>query len=316
MTMTLREAAEVAILDLETFQSLNPTLKSTGLIHLREALAQPEQPAANGFLTVVGFRSDGDGGPILTATSDIRLHEGDRLYTAPPAPVVPDGWGLAAFQHKWEACDTQCECKVCGTVFGAVPGPAVPPVSDDWKAHFSSVFWLLENDRSQWLVNDSGEFTDDVHKAWKFTDEATAHRARAALPPSLSMTKPTEHMVVDAGRSERCHHARTFNGRLCCDCGAEVDPATQNFGRYGKAAEALVWHPIETAPKDGRCAVVLDCVHQWADVAYWNGSKWTAERFRPLDYSPTHWLELPGLPKVSDKMMGAMLAAAPEHPNG
>lgn len=156
----------------------------------------------------------------------------------PTLPGLPDGWGLAAFRHKWEGCETKCECKVCGTVFGAVPGPTVPPVSDDWKAHFSSVFWLLENDRSQWLVNDSGEFTDDVHKAWKFPDEAAANRARSSLTPRLSMTKPTEHMIADREGSEQCSHARTFNGRLCCDCGAEVDPATQNFGRYGTAPPA------------------------------------------------------------------------------
>lgn len=40
---------------------------------------------------------------------------------APPAPSVREGWGLAAFRHKWEACETQCECKVCGTVFTAAP---------------------------------------------------------------------------------------------------------------------------------------------------------------------------------------------------
>lgn len=45
------------------------------------------------------------------------------LAAAPevPAPSVPEGWGLAAFRHKWEACETQCECKVCGTVFTAAP---------------------------------------------------------------------------------------------------------------------------------------------------------------------------------------------------
>lgn len=59
----------------------------------------------------------------------------------------------------------------------------------------------------------------------------------------------------------------------------------------------MEWQPIETSPRDGLCVVVLDHVHQWADVAYWNGSRWTAERFRPLEYTPTYWLALPEPPK-------------------
>lgn len=95
--------------------------------------------------------------------------------------VVPEGWGMAAFRHKWEACETQCECKVCGTVFGAMPPPS---------------------------VQKGGE----------------SHFAKPRVQPNA--------------QPGHCSHARTYNGRVCCDCGAEVDPATQNFGRYGTATPA------------------------------------------------------------------------------
>lgn len=62
------------------------------------------------------------------ATSAGKMVNGNRLSERAAGLLasggkasVPGGWGLAAFQHKWEACETQCECKVCGTVFTAAP---------------------------------------------------------------------------------------------------------------------------------------------------------------------------------------------------
>lgn len=43
------------------------------------------------------------------------------LYTAPPAPSVPDGWKLAAYRPEFETCESHCKCGVCGTTFGAAP---------------------------------------------------------------------------------------------------------------------------------------------------------------------------------------------------
>ncbi len=109
MSMTLREAIDVAILDLETFQSLNPTLKSTGLLFLREALAQPEQRGkiaywaaadSDGNLQMTMSADDANGG--MAARQEVNdwineaIADGEpathlvALYTAPPSPTVPD----------------------------------------------------------------------------------------------------------------------------------------------------------------------------------------------------------------------------------
>ncbi len=71
---------------------------------------------------------------------------------------------------------------------------------------------------------------------------------------------------------------------------------------------AMVWQPIETAPKNG--LPVLVCVGGHYDIAVWrrsplDGDLWhlrregfSSDRWSP---SPTHWLPLPALPAAQAK---------------
>lgn len=118
-----------------------------------EALAQAEQRGE----VAVWNGNDSAHGINQFLVSLWELPAGTKLYTAPPAPVVPDGWGLAAFQHKWEACETQCECKVCGTVFTAAPTRDAPVAPDD-----ADRLNFLESREASLVThreeNDEGEF--------------------------------------------------------------------------------------------------------------------------------------------------------------
>ena len=221
-------------------------------------------------------------GPLATEWLRAIYEAGQR--NAPPAPAVPDGWGLAAFKHKWEACDTQCECKVCGTVFGAAP---LPSVQTGWELQFS---------------------------------------------------KPQEQ---SSAQPEHCSHARTNNGRVCCDCGAEVDPATQNFGQYGAAP------PAPKVPDDRAIVpkrMTREMQHvvereewEWADLLAAAGAVTEAEhaailnapsapaapdgwRLVPINATPA-MLEVLKSARIHEwsttrAVYAALLAAAPEVPRG
>ena len=63
-----------------------------------------------------------------------------------------------------------------------------------------------------------------------------------------------------------------------------------------KAADAVAWRPIESAPKDGAC-ILVPVKHIGADVVSWHMNGWreTSNGLLMRD-RPTHWMPLPPPP--------------------
>lgn len=77
--------------------------------------------------------------------------------------------------------------------------------------------------------------------------------------------------------------------------------------------DAMVWQPIETAPKDGTVvlAVTVEAQNPKARLAWFEGEGWVriwkSENFvidGPLRWRPTHWMPLPASPAALQAAKG------------
>ena len=127
MSDKLREAAEIAVIDLQEFERMNPNHRSTGLIFLREALA--EQPAQGE--AVVVMETCGDCDPCIGGRPDQCAVGGYPVLLEPPVANTTDD--EAEYLLNLCRANPMMGNKEIITemreVFDAPPAPAVPEVN-------------------------------------------------------------------------------------------------------------------------------------------------------------------------------------------
>ena len=112
MSDTLRAAAKGEVMELGQFEAMNPGKYSSGLVWLREALAQPEQRGeVVGMVLVpkrmtrkmqrVVEREEWEWADLLAAAGAVTEAEHSAILDAPPAPVVPEGWKLVPVEPTY-----------------------------------------------------------------------------------------------------------------------------------------------------------------------------------------------------------------------